>query len=167
MTRKIHSVIILFFTLVLISSPVFAKNLINDTVNVPLYSYKVLTFETAQNNVKIKISIEVSPGPIHLLILNEVHYALWLTSGPFQAILSKNVVDTGEFTATLGPSGEYYVIIDNVYQTHASIIDLVISTFSLGEKIGIAIGSIIGLAGIIFGSIWLIKKKKIRAEIKT
>ena len=159
MKRKVARILVLIFALILISSPVYAKNLINDTVTVPLYSFKILDFETVQNQVKIQLQIEVSPGPIHLLVLDENNYGLWLSTAPYQYYLSENIVDTGKFTVTLGQSGKYYVVIDNVFQPYAQIVRIKVSTLSIGEIIGIAIGATIGIGVIIYGSIWFYKKK--------
>ena len=133
------------------SSFVNAKNLINETTSVPILSFKSYYLNVETDQLTIKLSINVYMGDITVGVLDETNYNIWVDGNDAQAYLVRNNIMSGDFEVELGSAGIYYIVLDNSDSLLLPAqLRITVSVSTIGETVGIVIGSALGLALLIF-----------------
>ena len=150
------------FFLVLLSSVVSAKNLINEEVNVSPLSFVnyYLNIETDQTLIKLSINV-LFFGDITVGVLDETNYALWVDGNDAPAYFVRNDLVEGDFEIELGPAGVYYVILDNSDSLLLSVqVKIVVSVSTMGETIGIVVAAVVVVALVVIVIVNSNKRKR-------
>ena len=146
MTKKIKLVIVSFIFLILLSSIVSAKNLINEEVSVPAFSFRSYYLNMDKDYETIELSIDAFLFDITVGVLDEANYAIWVDGFDAQAYFVRYDLIGGDFEIELGPAGVYYVVLDNSDSLLSTQVKIVVSVSTIGETVGIVIGAIVGFA---------------------
>ena len=161
MKKKISQLMISAFFLVLLSSVVSAKNLINEEVSVSPLSFVSYYLNMETDQTIIKLSIDVFLGDITVGVLDETNYALWVDGNDAPAYFVRNDLVEGDFEIELGPAGVYYVILDNSDSLLFSVqVKIVVSVSTIGETIGIVIAVVVVAALVVIVIVNSNKRKK-------
>ena len=151
MNRKLHLLLVSVLLLILSSSVINAKNLINEETSVPVLSFKSYYLNVETDQLTIQLSINVYLGDITVGVLDETNFNIWTDGYDAQAYFTRNNIMSGDYEVELGPAGIYYIVLDNSDSLLLPAqLRITVSISTLGETIGIVIGSVIGLAILVF-----------------
>lgn len=160
MAKKINSLIVCFTLLVLLSSTVTARSLVNEEVSVPALSYKSYSLYLDRGFRTIELSVDAYLADITVGVVDEIHYAGWIAGHDVEAYFVREDISHGNFDIELGPAGVYYVILDNSDSLSSTQVDIKVSVSSIGETVGIVIGSILGLSVLVIIVIRVTRSRK-------
>ena len=161
MRKKISRLLILAFFLVLLSSVVSAKNLINEKVSVNPLTFMSYYLDMETDQTIIKLSINVFLGDITVGVLDEASYALWVDGNDAPAYFVRDDLVEGDFEIELGPAGIYYIVLDNSDSILFSVqVKIVVSVPSPLETMGIVIAIVVVAAIVVIVIVNSNKRKR-------
>ncbi len=166
MKRRITSILILTLTLVLTVSPVSAKTILYEELEIDFAVREVLSFVVVQDNTMIHLFIEESRPDVftdkgvEFSLKNEAHYQMYLMGYLSKCVLSEVVYDTGRFKIELGSAQTYYLVLSTDSICCPLQVEVKVTILTVGEITGIVIGSIIGVTAVVAGLWFFYFKKK-------
>jgi len=151
MEKKLLVLITLVLIIGMSNTPVTkAKNLINEEVSVPPFSFMSYYFNIETDYLKIDLSINTFLTDISVYVMDDYNYNRWTQGESAQTYFQRHELLDGDYEIGLGVADVYYIVLDNTDGLFSSRVKIVVSVPSPAETIGIIVGALIGVGLFVF-----------------